>query len=652
MPDTAQHLLGQLADGRFRLRKLLGVSTNSAVFLTSVAPDRPSDPAPDAAIKLIPDDPANSDVQLERWNAAARLSHPGLLRILHYGRCIVDGSPCLYIVTELADENLGQLLPERALTPDETHGMLAPVLETLDFLHQRGLVHAGLKPGNIHAIGDNVKLSSDRILPAGESSSAWPLAAPYAASESIHFPASDIWSLGISLFETLTKHLPERDASGQFALSELPAPFLEIVRSALVEDATLRISLDSVRSLRDPAFVPRRKHGPLAANSSAATIAAAAPDSPEALIAAVQTKIQPPAQISAPANPPRSAEGSASAALLQVAATTASGPSPRTARREVLPQVDPLSVPLSPVSTTASSSPAPSSAPRSRIPVSSLPHVNATIPGPRRVPSPPIGGRSNKLFLVSAAAAIILAVLFIPRFFLRSSNSTSSTPSRSAANQTTPPLASDSAAKPNSAPPATSPSATPSNNPPAASPSTKSAQKPSPGSPSSGSVTPPKAPARSAATNPAYSEAATDPPASTAKNSTAPSSAPGTQPSEPAPSRSSSSKSGAALEVTNKVLPVVSEKSRSTIHGTVRINVRVQLNPDGSVASAGLETPASSQFFANLALKAAEQWRFAPASSPNTPAFNSASPSSSSGMPSSTVVRFDFTQTATSAYLP
>jgi TonB family protein len=638
MPDTAQHLLGQLADGRFRLRKLLGVSTNSAVFLTSVAPDRPSDPDPDAAIKLIPEDPANSEVQLDRWSAAAALSHPGLLRILHYGRCIVDGSRCLYIVTELADENLGQLLPERALTPDETHGMLAPVLETLDFLHEKGLVHAGFKPGNIHAIGDNVKLSSDRILPAGESSSAWPPAAPYAASESIHFPASDIWSLGISLFETLTKHLPKRDASGQFALSELPAPFLEIVRGALVEDATLRISLDSVRSLLDPAFVPRRKHGSLAANSSAA-----APDSPEALIAAVQTKIQPPAHISAPANPPHPGGGSASAALVQAAATTASGPAPRTAPREVLPQVDPLSVPLSPVSPTASLSPGPSSAPRTRIPVSSLPHVNATIPGPRRVPSPPIGGRSNKLFLVSAAAAIILAVLFIPRFFLRSSSSPSSTPSRSAANQTTPPLASDSSDKPNSAPPTTSPSATPSTNPPAASPSTKSAQKPSPGSPSSGSVTPPKAPARSAATNP---------PASTAKNSTAPSSAPATQPSEPAPSRSSSSKSGAALEVTNKVLPVVSEKSRSTIHGTVRINVRVQLNPDGSVASAGLDTPASSQFFANLALKAAEQWRFAPASSPNTPAFNSASPSSSSGMPSSAVVRFDFTQTATSAYLP
>ena len=121
----------------------------------------------DAAIKLIPEDPGNSDQQLARWRAAESLSHPGVLRILHFGRCNIDGSPCLYIVTELADEDLGQLLPTRALTPDETRGMLAPVLSALDFLHESGLVHGGLKPSNIHAIGDNVKLSADRIIAAG-----------------------------------------------------------------------------------------------------------------------------------------------------------------------------------------------------------------------------------------------------------------------------------------------------------------------------------------------------------------------------------------------------------------------------------------------------------------------------------------------------
>src|SRR5215470_8806131 len=199
MAQTTQHLLGQLADGRFPLRKLLGVSQNSAVFLTYTRPEHPSDPALDAAIKLIPEDASTSDIQLARWRAAAALSHPGLLRILHCGRCVIDGASCLYIVTELADEDLGQLLPTRALTPDETRGMLAAVLPTLDFLHESGFVHGELKPSNIHAIGDNVKLSADRILPAGESASSWPVAAPFAAPESRLFPASDIWSLGVCL---------------------------------------------------------------------------------------------------------------------------------------------------------------------------------------------------------------------------------------------------------------------------------------------------------------------------------------------------------------------------------------------------------------------------------------------------------------------
>jgi TonB family protein len=584
MPDTAQHLLGQVADGRFPLRKLLGVSANSAVFLTSVTPERPSDPAPDAAIKLIPEDPANSDLQVERWRAATALSHPGLLRILHYGRCIVDGSSCLYLVTELADEDLGQLLPQRALTPDETRGMLAPVLAALDFLHENGLVHAGIKPSNIHAIGDHVKLSSDRILPAGESAFSWPLAAPYAAPESVLFPASDIWSLGMSLCETLTKNLPARDSSGQFALSELPVPYLEIVRSALVEDATLRISLDSVRALLDPKFVPRRKPVPAVATSSIPVV----PDSPEGLIAAVETPVETRLE-----------------PVSQAAAAAAAAGSFRAAQRDPLPQIDPLSVPLSPVSPTTASP-----APRTRIPVSSLPQVNATIAGPRRVPAPPAGPRSNKLFLVSMAAAFILAVLFIPRVLLRSSNSSPNSAS-SAANQATPPLS-----KPSSKPAA----------PTAVTQSSKPSSKPSTVSPAA----PP-------ATN---STSASDSTTSSGKNPSAPLSTPISGPPAAASSRAASKPDSPALEVIHKVLPEVSEKSRSTIHGTVRINVRVRLNPDGTVGSADLDTPASSQFFANLALKAARQWQFA------------ASSSGSSVLPSTTLIRFDFTQTATSAYLP
>jgi TonB family protein len=579
MAATAQHLLGQLADGRFPLRKLLGVSQNSAVFLTTVDAGPSGDAPTDAAIKLIPEDPFNSDLQRERWRAASALSHPGLLRILHFGRCVIDGSPCLYTVSELADEDLGQLLPRRSLTPDETRGMLAAVLPALDFLHENGLVHAGLKPSNIHAIGDNVKLSADRIVSAGESSSAWPLAAPFAAPEPVLVPASDLWALGISLCETLTRNLPVRESSARFALPDLPAPFGEIVRSALVDDATLRITLDEVRALLDPAFVARLKASPAAtrpaddqrnapATSSPYVRPPESPDSPESILAAVET---------APA--------------------ARSGPV-LSEQRQPLPEIDPLAVPLSPVTPPAA---------RTRIPVSSLPQVNATIGGPRRVSNPPESStRSNKLFLVSIAASVVLLGLFLPRYFLRSRSASSPDSANSSATSSAPEISSAPATKI----PATSSGPASISVPPN----------------SAGSISTPATNTHSRTT------AGTSSPTSGAANpASRTSSSKNPPPSRVAPPPTTSA-SPLMPSVVHKVLPEVSAKARSTIRGTVRINVRVHLNPDGTVSTAELANPAPSEFFANLALKAARQWHFAP---------------SASGADST--VRFDFTQTSTSA---
>ena len=619
MSATAQHLLGQLADGRFPLRKLLGVSQKSAVFLTTIEPQTPGDPVPDAAIKLIPEDASTSDLQLEHWRAAAALAHPGLLRIHHFGRCTIDGAPCLYIVMERADEDLGQLLPRRALTADETSGMLAAVLPTLDFLHENGFVHAGIKPSNIHATGDNVKLSADRIAPAGESASSRPLAAPFAAPDSVLFPAADMWSLGVSICETLSKILPQQRPSGRFVIPELPAPYAEIVRSALVEDVTLRIALDQVRSLLDPSFVLKRKatspvNEPAASHADPAPADSPyirppeAPNSPEALIASVE--------------PPSAASGSVRS---------------RATQRQPLPEIDPLAVPLSPVSPNPSRNVAPQSS-RVPIPVTSLPQVNATIGGARRVISPNPEPRSNRLFLVSMAAAIVLAIIFVPRLILRSSKSSVPNPASSSASSpatesssapgvTNPSLSSNAAnSKANSAP------AWPKNsaelNPPAASSPATDSRLSTANTNSRASKNNPSVKAESPSPS-AFSRKATP---------SAPAAAP---PSAALVTHAPSDVNPAAPTIQRKVLPVVSEKARSTIRGSVRINVRVQLNPDGTVSSAELANPAPSQFFADLALKAARQWRFAaPSSSP------------SESLPSSTIIRFDFTQTSTAAYLP
>jgi TonB family protein len=484
--------------------------------------------------------------------------------------------------------------------------MLAAVLPTLDFLHQSGFVHAGIKPSNIHATGDNVKLSADRIVPAGESASAWPLAAPFAAPESVLFPAFDMWSLGISICETLSKILPQQRPSGRFVLPELPAPYAEIVRSALVEDATLRITLDQVRSVLDPSYVAKRKPtlNEVAASYENHVPADSpyirppdAPNSPESLIAAVDS--------------PSAASPSTHS---------------RAAQRQPLPEIDPLAVPLSPVSPNASRSitPQPSRAP---IPVTSLPQVNATIGSARRVISPNPQPRSNKLFLVSAAAAVILAIIFVPRLILRSSKSAAPNSANSSASST--PAENPSAAG------KTSPSPS-SNSANAANSKTNSASAPSQNSPELNSAT----------TN-SHINRNSPSPKSESPSPSAPAAPP---PSAALVTHAPANVNPASPSIIRKVLPQVSEKSRSTIHGTVRINVRVQLNPDGTVSSAELAAPAPSQFFADLALKAAQQWQFgAPSSSSPSSASSGAS---ASNLPSSTVIRFDFTPTSTAAYLP
>jgi len=70
---------------------------------------------------------------------------------------------------ECAEENLAQILPSRALASDEAREMLDSLLDVLAYLHSKGFVHGHLKPANIMANGDQLKLSSDGLCHTGES---------------------------------------------------------------------------------------------------------------------------------------------------------------------------------------------------------------------------------------------------------------------------------------------------------------------------------------------------------------------------------------------------------------------------------------------------------------------------------------------------
>src|SRR5882762_5855791 len=121
-----------------------------------------------AAIKFIPAGP-NADLQLSLWRRVKQLEHPNLLRIFETGRWRLQNRDRLYVVMEYAEENLSQILPQRSLTESEVRDMLGPVLDALVFLHGKGLVHSRIKPSNILATADQLKLSTDALFPIGES---------------------------------------------------------------------------------------------------------------------------------------------------------------------------------------------------------------------------------------------------------------------------------------------------------------------------------------------------------------------------------------------------------------------------------------------------------------------------------------------------
>src|SRR3989440_10424970 len=195
---------GQVIDGAFPLRRYLGCSDHSGVFLTELTAREPSE----VALKLVPTTSTLGESQLSDWNTAASLAHPHLIRLFKTGRCPLGRLPCLYAVMEDADQNLAQLLRHRALTEDEAREMLLPTLNALAFLHNRNLVQGQLKPANILVVGDQLKLASDTIrhVNAGTMSANTPTVYdPPEARHGSSSTADDIWALGVSLFEALTR---------------------------------------------------------------------------------------------------------------------------------------------------------------------------------------------------------------------------------------------------------------------------------------------------------------------------------------------------------------------------------------------------------------------------------------------------------------
>jgi TonB family protein len=258
-PENWRSWQGRVVEGRFSLRQYLGGSDHSAVFASEMSGRN----VEKVAIKLIDlsfaaGSAAAVDGELSRLRAISGLSHPHLIQTIEAGRSQLEGSPFLYVVMEQADDDLSKILPQRALESSEVGDLLPPLIDALSYLHSKGFVHTRIKPSNVLAVGERLKLSSDNIHSAANPNSTRRRADAYDAPETaagISGSEGDLWSLGATLVAALTQNVALVDdgvRSGSGLPQNIPDPYRGIARECLRLDPKQRCSLSEIQARLDP----------------------------------------------------------------------------------------------------------------------------------------------------------------------------------------------------------------------------------------------------------------------------------------------------------------------------------------------------------------------------------------------------------------
>jgi TonB family protein len=252
--ETWKRCEGQIVQGRYRLGQYLGGSERGGVFRTQLAQLK----SQTAVIKLVPAEIIRAEQQLSTWKSASQLSHPNLIRIFDGGRCQLRNLEFLYLVTEYAEEQLAQILPQRPLTAQEIRQVLEGTLNVLQYLHQNRFAHAHVRPSNILAIGDQLKFSVDGLLRMGAAPELRKLSvydAPEIRNTGVS-AAADVWSLGMILVEVATQRAPAWDRNGRqnpVVPKSLPPPFDNIAINCLRIEPALRWGVSEIQSKLAPA---------------------------------------------------------------------------------------------------------------------------------------------------------------------------------------------------------------------------------------------------------------------------------------------------------------------------------------------------------------------------------------------------------------
>jgi eukaryotic-like serine/threonine-protein kinase len=296
---TASERIGTTIGGRYELRRLIGEGGFSAVYegVHTIT-------GREVAVKILHGHLTATEQIAERFlmeaRSMARIKHDGIVQVLDAG---TDPDGSVFIALELLDgESLeSTLLRVRQLTWGESVGICIAVLEALAEAHRHKIIHRDIKPGNIFIVRKSDGSSQAKLLDFGiahvTQSKAKLTAAgmilgtpeymsPEQGRTAAVGPESDLWSVGIVMWECLTGHTPfvaetateillriatSTAPSILTELPDLPTPIAAVIDRSLERDIAARYhSADEMREAMQRAL-RKVDEAALAAPSPSAT---------------------------------------------------------------------------------------------------------------------------------------------------------------------------------------------------------------------------------------------------------------------------------------------------------------------------------------------------------------------------------------------
>jgi len=229
-----ENLTGKLVD-RYQILELLGKGGMAMVYKAyDTRLER------EVALKIIrleafpPEDLHDVRKRFEREaKALAQLSHPNIIKVMDYGE--YEGSPFL-VMEYLQGGTLKQMIGE-PMSWKEAMRLLLPVARGLEYAHRRGIVHRDIKPANILLTENGEPMLSDfGIVKLFQGQETTTLTASGAAVGTPEYmapeqwtgetgPKTDMYSLGVVLYETITGQRPyDADTPGGLFLKQVTEP--------------------------------------------------------------------------------------------------------------------------------------------------------------------------------------------------------------------------------------------------------------------------------------------------------------------------------------------------------------------------------------------------------------------------------------------